>query len=273
MPKKTLSREEVFYNERKTVFVGVVKNANIVGNRIGRRKSDNLRVRASWLFMRACVTAQSIVQLFDPRPSEFGDAIYLDHGSIAVLCRALIENIAVLLYIADTTISADEWSCRMHLIDLHDFVNRQQFLSGISFKSSMKSPDKLAATLRSRVADNAFFKTLPSKRQKRLLDGDDMFIDGRHQAMLKLGWGEDATKAVYKYLSNQAHSLAMSFHRTEHNQVYAQGSVYPKVVAGFTTELATKALGMGCVRMLDLFPDTELALDPAVALAFRKTYA
>jgi hypothetical protein len=38
------------------------------------------------------------------------------------------------------------------------------------------------------------------------LDGEDMFVHGRHAAMLELGWGEHATRAVYKYLSNQAHS-------------------------------------------------------------------
>jgi len=263
---------ERFYAERKALFSGVVRNAHIIGNRIGRRETDDLRATASWLFMRACVTAQSIVQLFEPPPSGFGTAVYLDHGSLAVLCRALIENIAVQLYIGDTTISEDEWSCRKRLIDLHDFVNRRQFLKGISFKSSMKQPEKFEAELRNRVADNAFFKTLTPKRQKRLLDGDDMFIDGRHEAMLKLGWGEAITRAVYKYLSNQAHSLAMAFHRTEHNQVYAEGSDYPQVVASFAIEMATKALGVGCLRMIELFPDTELAFDAAVILAFKKAY-
>lgn len=55
-----------------------------------------------------------------------------------------------------------------------------------------------------------------------------------NHAMLKLGWGEDLTRGIYKYLSNQAHSLAMAFRRTEANKVYEQGTVYPKVTTVLT---------------------------------------
>jgi hypothetical protein len=136
----------------------------------------------------------------------------------------------------------------------------------------LKDPDKLFAELQQRVADNAFFKRLPGKTQKRLLEGEEMFLYGRHQAMLKLGWGEDLTRGIYKYLSNQAHSLAMSFHRTEANKVYEQGASYPKVIVGFAAEFAYKALGVGCLRMFQLFPDTELAFDPTVLAALKKEY-
>ena len=273
MPKgRDPARTEKFFSERKTLFRGVVRNAHLIGNRIGQRQTEDLRIRGSWLFMRASITAHSITQLFDPAPTGFGKFVYLDHPSIAVLCRALIENIAVLLYISDTTISADEWQCRMHLVDLHDFVNRQAFISRIPYTSTMKNPEKLFAELQSRVADNAFFKTLAVRTQKRLLEGEEMFLYGRHNAMLKLGWGEDLTRGIYKYLSNQAHSLAMSFHRTQANNAYEQGSTYAKVVAGFSAEFGYKALGVGCLRMLELFPDTELAFEPAVLTAFKKEY-
>jgi hypothetical protein len=269
---KDSAKTDKFFAERRSQFEGVVRNAHLIGNHIGRRSTDDLRVRGSWLFMRACVTAHSIIQLFEPAPTGFGRAVYLDHPSIAVLCRALIENIAVLLYIADMTTPADEWQCRMHLVDLHDFVNRHAFISRIPYKSAVKKPDKLLAELQGRVADNPFFKTLAPRTQKRLLEGEEMFLYGRHSAMLKLGWGEDITRAIYKYLSNQAHSLAMSFHRTEANKTYAQDSSYPKVVAGFAAEFGYKALAVGCLRMFELFPDTELAFEPSVLAAFKKEY-
>jgi hypothetical protein len=273
MPKrKDPAKTEKFFSERKAIFLGVVSTAHLIGNRIGRRQADDLRIKGSWLFIRASVTAHSVSQLFEPAPTGFGKAVYLDHSSIAVLCRALIENIAVLLYIADTTITADEWQCRMHLVDLHDFVNRRAFISRIPYESAVKDPTKLLAELQRRLAVNPFFKALPARTQKRLLEGEEMFLYGRHNAMLKLGWGEDLTRAIYKYLSNQAHSLAMSFHRTEANKVYEQGSTYPKAIAGFAAEFGYKALGVGCLRMLELFPDTELAFDPAVLAAFKKEY-
>jgi hypothetical protein len=126
---KDPARIEKFYSERKALFLGVVRNAHLIGNRIGRRTADDLRIRASWLFMRACVTAHSISQLFEPAPTGFRNAVYLDHSSIAVLCRALIENIAVLLYISDMTISLSplraDWS-HQGLLDA-DTPNKDTF--------------------------------------------------------------------------------------------------------------------------------------------------
>lgn len=267
-------KTEKFFADKKALFLAVSSNAHTLGNRIGRRMSDELRVRASWLFMRACVTSHSIGRLLEPTPTGFKKAVYLDHASLAILFRGLIENVAVLLYVGDTTISRDEWACRMELVDLHDFVNRQSFLNRLpNYKSKMKDPDKLLAELKDRVAANAFFTTLPAKTQKRLLEGEEMFLYGRHQAMLKLGWGEDLTRGIYKYLSNQAHSLAMAFHRTEFNKVYEQGATYPKVVVGFAAEFGCKALGVACLKMFELFPDTELAFDATVLAALKKEYA
>jgi hypothetical protein len=261
-----------YFSDEKIKFTGLLKHSHLVGNSIGRRDSDSLRVIASWLFLRACVMGQSLLQLFDPPPPGFGASRYLDHASIAVICRALIETIAVLLYVGDTTISDDEWECRRSLIDLHDFVNRREFLDRISFETSAKSPEDTLKTLRDRVESNAFFNTLPPGRRRRLLDGDDMFINGRHAAMLELGWGEDLTRGIYKYLSNQAHSLSMAFHRTEANELYKTDSTGAKVVAAFATSFARRALGTGCLHMISLFPDTEMVVNPTILTALRTEY-
>ncbi len=62
---------------------------------------------------------------------------YLDHAAIASLSRALIEDIAVLLYIGGSNISVDEWICRRHLIDLHDYVNRIELLGRLGKDSPL----------------------------------------------------------------------------------------------------------------------------------------
>jgi hypothetical protein len=65
---------------------------------------------------------------------------------------------------------------------------------------------------------------IPAARRKRLLAGEDMFIEGRHQAMLAFGWGDQLTRGVYKYVSSHARSTALAFRRTEVNRVYAKNS-------------------------------------------------
>ncbi|QQO11702.1 hypothetical protein JJB99_19500 [Bradyrhizobium diazoefficiens] len=99
-----------------------------------------------------------------------------------------------------------------------------------------------------------------------------MFVDGRHAAMLSLGWGEDTTRAVYKYLSNQAHTLAMAFHRTAENELYKTDSGGARVVAAFALSFARLALGSSCLHMIDLFPDVELKFHELTIVNLRSEY-
>lgn len=260
-----------YFEDEKKKFIGLLQHAQLVGNRVGNRETDELRVLASWLYMRTCVMGNSIVQILDPPPIAYGPLRYLDHASIASLCRALIESIVVLIYLSDATASADEWSCRRSVVDLHDFVNRSAFLLKLNTTTDHTSKTTLEK-LRKRIEENKFFQSLPAQRQERLLGGDDMFVGGRHAAMLELGWGDDFMKAAYKYLSNQAHSMPMSFHRTAYNQLYKDNSGGARVVAAFALTTARLALGTALLHMVELFPDIELSFDPIVFAALKASY-
>lgn len=266
--KTSMADQEQFFADERTRFAGVVKHALLISNSIGRQKTAPPRVMASWLFMRACVTANTIKSLHEPLDAGYG-AKYLDHASIASLCRGLIENIAVLRYVGDVSINAHEWACRKYVIDLHDYRNRTAFLTAIG---QQKDDERKYAFLTERLIQNSYFRTIPEKRQKRLLDGEDMFINGRHAAMLEFGWGENITKGIYKYLSNQVHSLPMAFHRTELNAIYEQNSLSAKVSAGFATEFGRKALGYGCLHMITLFPHVEAKFNADILAALRAEY-
>ena len=100
-----------------------------------------------------------------------------------------------------------------------------------------------------------------------------MFVDGRHAAMLELGWGDDFTRGLYeKYLSNQAHTLAMSFHRTAENELYKNDSAGARVVAAFSLTFTRRALGAAALHMIELFPDIELKFDQIVLSALKSEY-
>jgi hypothetical protein len=105
-----------------------------------------------------------------------------------------------------------------------------------------------------------------------LLGGEEMFVNGRHDAMLELGWGDDFTRGLYKYLSNQAHTLAMSFHRTAANELYKNDSAGSQVVAAFSLSFARRALGASALHMIELFPDIELKFDQIILSALKTEY-
>jgi hypothetical protein len=272
-PKKQRARQKEpaaqIFDDESAMFSGLLIHALAVSEGIGRHIAEPRKGYATWLYMRACVMARSLESLFTPVPPAHGHT-YLDHASIASLARALIETITVQLYIGDASISEAEWHTRKHVIDLHDFRNRRSFLSLLDLDD--KKGDSDFAYVVDRVKTDPLFLNLSAERQKRILDGDDMFTVGRHNAMLKLGWGDRTTRGIYKYFSVQAHSQSMAFHRTLDNDMYAPNSLGSKMVAGLPIQFARKALGVSCLHILSLFPRTELAIDRTVLTALKSEY-
>src|ERR1700733_5615665 len=97
-----------YFSEEKVKYSGLLKHAHLIGNAVSNRSADPLRVISSWLYMRLCVTGKTIENILEPQQHEYGSTRYLDHASVAILCRGLIENSAVLLYVGEANISADE---------------------------------------------------------------------------------------------------------------------------------------------------------------------
>jgi hypothetical protein len=274
MAKPTKRDEQAaisFFNDQKSNFVWLTKQAQQISYCVGPHIASPRNGYATWLFIRACVTAGSLTQLFEGQQANGNAITYLDHPSIAALGRALIENIAVLIYFTDAKLTEDEWICRRDIVYLHDLINRGQFLTQLD-PTQKPPPDDFLENAKDRLLNNPAFMSIPAARRKRLLAGEDMFVDGRHQAMLVFGWGDERTRAVYKYLSSHAHSTALAFTRTETNKIYTANSGGSHVVAGFATEFAKKALGVGCLHMARLFPYVEATFDALIFSSIRSQY-
>lgn len=271
MAKAKKEDEFAFFEAQKSTFGWVSQQAQFISANIGVHRPQPLQGYATWLFIRACITSRSMIRLFSEHETDNPALQYLDHPSIAALSRALIENIAVLIYFADKALTEEEWRCRKYLIDLHDIINRGQFLTQIDVNYP-PPPEKTLERMRKKLTNNPAFMAIPQARRNRLLNGEDMFIDGRHKAMMVFGWGDQMTRGVYKYLSSHAHSTALAFHRTEKNQLYAPKSAASRATAGFAVEFATKALGVGCLHMLGLFPYVEATMNPLVLSVLKKDY-
>ena len=110
MKKPDYADEAAYFRDECTKFRGIVQRATTVGYAIGVRDVGEIRGYASWLFVRACLMSKTIENAFNPIPTGFGSAQWLDHASIAILCRALIECITVMLYIGGVDIPDDEWA-------------------------------------------------------------------------------------------------------------------------------------------------------------------
>jgi hypothetical protein len=154
---------------------------------------------------------------------------------------------------------------------LNDLINRRTFLRQIG----QLGEDLLEGTeteFRAKLEANTAFTSLPRDARGKIMNGSNMFLHGRHDAMLAFGWGDELTAGVYKYLSAHAHSTAMAFSRTEANRIYEPDSNASKVTAGFAIEHARKALGTGCLHMVSLFPYVEAAFDELVFISLKNDY-
>ena len=250
-----------WYERQKSGFAWIADKAQFISGHIGRKIANPRQGYASWLWMRACVTASSIVRLFEPHHA--GAMNYIDHPSINALARAIIENIATCIYFGDEAISSDKWEARRLIMMVNDRVNREKFLRQIGQLPKEPSP-KVLNRMKADLEANPVFQELPKAQRGKILDGSNMFIRGRHNALLVFGWGNEVTAGVYKFLSSHAHTTAFSFLRTEVNRVYEADSNASQVAAGFAIEHARMALGTGCRHMVHLFPYVEASFDTLV---------
>jgi hypothetical protein len=269
-PKPTVEEQNEWYETRKRGFAWVTDQAQFISSRIGHQIANDRQGYASWLWMRACVTASSIVRLFEPHHA--GTVDYIDHPSLNALSRALIENIATCIYFGDETLNEDEWNARRLIMMVNDRVNRQIFLRQIGQLRGEASQDVLNE-MKAELEANPVFQDFTRDRHGKILNGSNMFIHGRHNALLVFGWGDEVTAGVYKFLSSHAHTTAFSFLRTEVNRVYEADSTASKVAAGFAIDHARMALGTGCRHMVQLFPYVEATFNDLVWSSLARDYA
>jgi len=269
-PARGLSQaENEWYDQQVSKFSWVTQQAQFISNHIGRQIANPRQGYGSWLWIRACVTSASLIRLFEPHVE--GNARYLDHASIAALSRALIETIATCIYISDQSVGDEEWTARKLIMHLNDLINRRTFLGQIGQLHEGNSKE-IEADLREKLNANPAFMALTKDQRGKILNGSNMFLHGRHKTMLAFGWGDDITGGVYKYLSAHAHSTAMAFARTEANRIYEPDSNASKVTAGFALDHAAKALGTGCIHMVNLFPYVEASFDELVFISLKRDY-
>jgi len=112
-----------FFDDQKSGFVWLTKQAQQISHRVGGHIANPSQGYATWLFIRACVTAGSLTQLFEGQQANDNAILYLDHPSIAALGRALMENIAVLIYFTDPKLTEEEWRCRRDIVVCAENLN------------------------------------------------------------------------------------------------------------------------------------------------------
>jgi hypothetical protein len=102
-------------------FEGLLMFLSVISSKITGRPMTLSHSLASGLLGKICITAMSAQALY--RGHEEKRLPFLDHSSIAALCRAIIETSIMYWYLMET-ISDEEWEFRLLVMKIHDAASR-----------------------------------------------------------------------------------------------------------------------------------------------------
>ncbi len=242
--------EKKYFKDGLENLIQIIDECDFISRSIGRQITDPPRGFSTLLFSQLGITLVSMRAIADLSEHE----LFLDYHSMSILARASMESTAMLFYIGDIDCEKEEWLCRKWVLDLHDFHKRIVIL-----KLSEQSMDKgeLETTkvfLTERLQRNKFFLNIEKKRQKRLLNGDDPYVNGRTVAIEAVGLPKDYYNLIYKLFSQNTHAMPMTFVPADEKGLFEPKSNYSYFRAGLALEAAVNIATLANKHMKYLFP-------------------
>jgi hypothetical protein len=166
---------EVFKKEKKR-FGAAVKIAIVVSKAASSRRSAENIVMASFVFTRMCIAADTLLYVIRREIGNSKDQT-LDHYSIGVSARNIIESALMFHYLSQEGVSEEDWKLRIVLLNLHDATLKVRLWKGIQeeqYKNWKTQTEALRETLRAHPA----FQVVDQEQQKRLLSGQQLYVGG-----------------------------------------------------------------------------------------------
>jgi hypothetical protein len=164
---------------------------------------------ASAVLGRICVSGASVQALF--RGHEDGRLPILDHVSIAVLCRWIVEASIMYWYLMEE-ISEEEWAFRYQVLRVHDTASRVRLFKTL-IKEAADNQRSTLVELRKGLALMPLFKKRSEQQRTKLRSGEALYVNGMRSVVVSMGFDEEYFDSVYNYLSAYTHSSPLSYFR------------------------------------------------------------
>jgi len=242
------------YELQREKFERLLKIGTSISQSVAGRFVDYKSGMASILFTRLCTTIVSISNL---APKAFNYYTHWDCVSLFSLTRNLIENYHIFFYLCIEEICQEEWEFRKLLIDLNDTKNRHDMFNFWG-EENTEIYGKMKLKLLGEIQENIFFQKLEKKQQKGFLTGNNAFAFSRDEIEGRMENDKLYFKGLYKFLSNQTHTLPMSFSRMSEQQ--KGKGIESDIEVGYSTfalELSTNYFLEASKNMLNLFLDIK----------------
>ena len=200
-PDHNFASEEHF--ERTMHFLSVI-SSKIVG--VEMSVSHSL---ASAVLGRICVTSLSVQDLF--RGHEAGRLPFLDHVSIAILCRSIIEASIMYWYLMEV-VDDEEWAFRYQVLCVHDGASRVRLFKPL-VGDTADNQREILKKLREELSATSLFKRRPEQQRAKLRAGETLYVNGMRSVVASMNFDEQYFDSIYNYLSAYTHTSPLSYFR------------------------------------------------------------
>lgn len=212
---------------------------------------------ASVLFTRLCVSSASLQKL-SPNPELLGRDAQWDCTSACSITRNILECYLVFHYLCVQKVDDVEWEARWRLLNLHDCLQRVKMFDPTNTAPKDEEAAKVVEITIDELRTNAYFQGLTQKQQRHYLKGNKALFMSQDEIVQSYGGDVEEFRLLYRFLSNQVHSLPMSFYRVR-EQGRGRG-VECEVEVGYTAlclEITRNYLDQSCMDYENLFEGVE----------------
>jgi hypothetical protein len=167
------------------------------------------RAFAFKMLKKICLMAYSAGKLLED--CEGKPMYYIDHSSIGVLSRTIIETSIMFWYLSED-VSADEREFRFAVMNLHDTTSRVRLFKGLNPEEAEKQRAN-RDLCKKFLSELSLFQKRTEEDRERILGGQILYVNGMRSILRQMNYDADYYDGMYNYLSAQVHSHPVSYFR------------------------------------------------------------
>lgn len=227
-----------------------------VSSAAGGINTTGRNIRTAQVFTRLVVSTYTFVRVLPGNFITKDAAPFWDWGSIAALARAILESYNVLYYFGIDNVGEDEHEFRRKLMLLH--LNSEKY----RLYSESDAPTEVLEDFRQGLPQqcddlrkNNFFKALPVKRQKDLLEGRTAMHLSHPEIAKRSGILGKHFRPLYRFLSNQVHSTPFAFLSQSNERGRGEENDAERGYAIIAMQVVRECIGRATLHIAEVFPE------------------
>ena len=191
------------------LFEGVMMFLSLISSKVVGVEMALNHSLATAVLGKICVTATSVQSLF--RGYEQRRLPFLDHSSIATLCRSIIKSSIMYWYLMES-VSEEEWAFRLLVLKIHDTAARVRLFKPLIAEAA-NNQRQMLQSLRDELSAMPLFRKKQEEQRSKIRGGQVMFVNGMRSVVESMNFESEYFDSVYNYLSAYSHTSPLSYFR------------------------------------------------------------